>query len=199
MYHLQYTDFTSEPEVIRRGISSLEPQGTFTTFDMASLFSTMFVLQPSNRKNVETLRSRLFPIQRYAQAPGFQDKSKLPPNTIYRTIVFYSRSNVIPELKLGVELPSDAKALLTSPNFYFDILYMHSKPSKDNKTQQVFDFFTDIENVVPKDQFCYISESCTKPRFHTQLAQLVAHPKLRPSQANCVIPQLDKVEELKKK
>lgn len=131
------------------------------------------------------------------------EKSKTiqPSNTTYRVVMFYSRSNVVPDMKVSAaEAPVEAKTLLTNPNFFFDLVYMHSKPSKENKAQQVFDFLTSLESLAPKDQFFYLSETCTKPKFHIQVAQLVAHPRLRPAQGDWpALIALDKVESEPKK
>lgn len=113
--------------------------------------------------------------------------------------MFYSRSSIVPDLKLGADLPAEAKSLLQNHFFHLDVVYLHSKPSKDNKTQQVFDFFTDVEQLSPKDHLLYVSESSTKQRLNSQVAQLVAHPRLRGAQLAWTLPQLDKVEEAKKK
>jgi hypothetical protein len=74
-----------------------------------------------------------------------------PPQVVYRVIFIYSRSNVIPFFQGARERrmenrddgggateivpPALVQQLLDAPNFFFDALYLHSKPSKENRPQ----------------------------------------------------------------
>jgi len=95
---------------------------------------------------------------------------------VYRVILVYCRSATLP-----TGFPSNlSMKILESPIFFFDALYLHSKPSKDNRPQEVYDFITEIEG---KEHNSYFFENSTSIRkFHLHVAQLLAHPLQRPDQ-----------------
>ena len=77
-------------------------------------------------------------------------------------------------------LPFSLVRFLHSATLIADALYLHSKPGKDNKPQEVYDFITEIEG---KDHSPYFFENSTSiKRFTRHLASLLAHPLQRAEQ-----------------
>jgi len=134
----------------------LQAQGDYPTFDISSLFDLI------NLKFPDILLST---------------HNRSTCEYIHRVIFIYARSATLP-----IGFPSNlSMKLLDSPIFFFDALYLHSKPSKDNRPQDVYDFITEIEG---KDHNSYYFENSTSIRkFHLHMAHLLAHPLQRPEQA----------------
>jgi len=144
-------------EVFTKSLNNLQSQGGFTSFDLSSLFESL------NSKFPEIVTT---------------DKTRATCEYIYRVIFVYCRSATLP-----IGFPSNLSTkILDSPIFFFDALYLHSKPSKDNRPQEVYDFITEIEG---KEHNSYYYENSTSIRkFHLHVAHLLAHPFQRPDQSS---------------
>jgi hypothetical protein len=103
---------------------------------------------------------------------------------MYRTVLFYSRSNVIPKFNdkdpvRQTFYPTNQQIytqLVAQPNFYFDTLFLHSKASKTCDPQAVFDRLSDA---TPG----YCMESSTSfSKLLINLASLIPHPATRPQE-----------------
>jgi len=151
-----YQDLTTDIEALTKKISHLQPQGDFPTFDISSLFELL------NTKFPDIVLS---------------SHTRTTCEHVYRVIFIYCRSATLP-----TGFPSNISLkILDCPLFFFDALYLHSKPSKDNKPQDVYDFITEIEG---KDHHAYYFENSTSIRkFHLHAAHLLAHPLQRPEQS----------------
>jgi len=63
------------------------------------------------------------------------------------------------------------------PYLYFDVLYIHDKPSSENKLQEIYDFLTAVER---KDENTYYCENSTNiKRCAQHFGMLLAHPLQR--------------------
>jgi len=153
-----YQDLTTDVDIFSKKLMQLQVQGDFTSFNVSSIFDVI------NTKFPDILA-----------APQFKSTAA----AAYRAILIYSRSNSIPHFEPNQhKLTSD---LLDAPNFFFDALYLHSKPSKENRPQDVYDFITEIEG---KDHISYFFENSTSMRkFHLHVAHLLCHPLQRPEQS----------------
>jgi len=119
-----HQDLTTDAELFVKRLTQLQSHGEFLTFDMSSLFDLVV------KKFPEILTTEKQNSYEY----------------IYRVIFIFSRSNTIPHFTKNVQ------NILDSPIFFFDSLYLHSKPSKEIRPQDVYDFITEIEG---KDHTAY--------------------------------------------
>jgi len=70
-----------------------------------------------------------------------------------------------------------------NPHFFFDLLYLHYKPAKDNRSQEIFDVLTEVESDLVAHEPIYLFEnSSNKHKVYTNFAMLLAHPQQRPDQ-----------------
>jgi len=152
-----YQDLSTDCDSFVKKLNNLQSQGDYNLFDISTLF--------------ELLNARFPEI-------ATSDKTRGTCEYIYRVIFIYCRSVTMP-----VGFPSTlGLKMLDSPIFFFDALYLHSKPSKDNRPQEVYDFITEIEG---KDHNSFYFENSTSIRkFHLHVAHLLAHPFQRPDQAS---------------
>jgi hypothetical protein len=153
-----YQDFTANADQIINIINKLECQGKSDKFDMSTIFSTI------NEKAPDILHPR----------------SSQPP-FIYRALLVYCRSTVIPQFLTGKEL---AQQMLDTRAFFFDGMYLHSKPSKENKPQEVYDAITELESDATSKTAYFFENSTNIKRFHLNMAQMIAHPLQRPDQGD---------------
>jgi len=129
-----YCDPTEDTSIFLSKLNNLSTAQEFNSFNVSSIFDLMNARYP----DIITTRA--------------QD-----PSHIYRVIFIYSRSNVLP-LFSTKEL---ANKFLDSPVFFFDCLYLHQKPTKDNRPQEVYDKITEIEG---QHKNCYFFENSTSAR-----------------------------------
>jgi len=149
-------DFTADLDLFTKKLLSLQSQGDFGTFDLTSLFELIKTKSPEilQTQNISTVQC------------------------MYRVIFLYSRSSVTPHFQ--PQFVQMCQQILDSPIFFFDVLYLHSKPSKENKPQDVYDFITEIEG---KDHIPYFFENSTSARkFYNHMSHLLAHPFQRPQE-----------------
>lgn len=151
-------DFTNDLQVLVDNLFSLEPQGSFSKFDISSLFDII------NSK--VTVGS-----------------SSTERGYYYRCILFYGRSSITPEY--GNQHTKAWKQLSSLPNFFFDVLYVHDKASKENKPQEVFDFFASLESTSASGSYMF-TESHSLKKLSCKVAQLVSNSSQRPRQSNWV-------------
>jgi len=157
-----YQDFTSDLEVFISKLMKLESQGKWNNFDMSSLF--------------QIINDKCTDILSVPKRPG------VLPEFTYRVILFYSRSSTLPVWSSGNKLATE---MLEAPYFFFDAMYIHSKPEKNTKPQEVYDFITDLES---ENKVGYFFENSTNTkRLYSNMAQLLAHPMQRPEQAEYII------------
>jgi len=150
-----YQDPTNDVEVFIKKLNSLQSQGEFLNFDVGSLF--------------ETVNSKF---------PDILSGQSTSAEHVYRLILIYARSATMPS-----GFPSSLSSkLLDSTKLYLDALYLHSKPSRENRPQEIYDFLTEIEG---KDHTSYFFENSTSIRkFHLHMSHLLAHPYQRPEQVS---------------
>jgi len=155
---LMHQDLTADLELFARKLEQLSSQGNYSSFDLSSIFALI------SSKFPEILRT----------------SQKNPPETIYRVIIIYSRSSVMPFW----DNKQVNQELLDCPNFFLDCLYLHAKVGSDNDPQGIYDFLTEIEG---KDHFPYFFETSTsQSKFYHHMTELIAHPNQRPNQQGCL-------------
>jgi len=163
-----YLELTNDVEVFIKKLMNLQCLGDYHTFNITSLFEQINDKFPDIIKSSETRSSTEY---------------------IYRAIFIYARSNTIPHITEGSK--PFITQMLDSPIFFFDGLYLHSKPSKENKPQEVYDFITEFEG---KNHSSYFYENSTSVRrLHLHIAHLLAHPFQRAEQT-AVVTSLTKSE-----
>jgi len=150
-----FLDFTTDIELFIKKLMTLQSQGDFQVFKMGSLFDLL--------------------VNKFPEIIRYQPTGNLVEH-VYRVIFCYARSNTIPALNLEQVQP-----ILDCPFFFLDALYLHAKPSKTNKPQEVYDFITEIEG---KDHISYFFENSTSAKkFYLHTTHLLAHPLQRPDQS----------------
>jgi len=155
-------DFTSDPDRVVDRIQKLETAGLFKTVDLTSLFNLI------NSK-----------VECFAPAAP-SSPSPAPYKYAVRSIFVYGRSSVLPTWSGSNQMPGVADAMLKSPIFFFDALYLHDKPTENNRPQEVYDVITGIEN---ENVVSYFFENSTNPkRLYNHISLLLAHPLQRPDQ-----------------
>lgn len=104
-------------------------------------------------------------------------------NSSVRVILIYGRSHVIPTVD-RTAYDGLVNKLLSHPNFFMDILYLHERP--DNSThdfgpQEVYDLLTSLEDTSGENgKHFYMFESVgNAPRVYTYSGLLLAHPLQR--------------------
>lgn len=154
--HQQFTDNVEE---FSSRLDELIPCGKLRTFDMSSLFSTMLNF-----------------IEQDAKTGADQD-------CVYRCIFIYCRSNSVPIWSHGQQ---SGRKVLSRENFFFDVLYLHEKPSSSNMPQEVFDALTDVYHscgTTERPNSSYYCENSTSISRHFLCwAQIMAMPFQRPQQ-----------------
>lgn len=103
-----------------------------------------------------------------------------PPQFVVRVILIYGRSNCVP--KFDDEITS-LQTLKKSGCFFFDVLYIHEPPSPDNKCQEVFESFCDVDENLSSYLF-EVTRNTTK--LHNCMAKLLSHPLQRPIQKDAI-------------
>eukprot|EP01121_Diplochlamys_sp_Union-15-3_P005267 TRINITY_DN15596_c0_g1_i1.p1 TRINITY_DN15596_c0_g1~~TRINITY_DN15596_c0_g1_i1.p1 ORF type:complete len:241 (-),score=29.38 TRINITY_DN15596_c0_g1_i1:19-741(-) len=150
-----YQDFTNDLDLLSTKLQRLDSQGKHNSFDLSSVFKVI------SEKCPEILST--------------QEKPGVLPEFIYRAIFIYSRSATFPTLNSPDEL---LKQMFDAPYFYFDTLYLHSKPDKNTKPQEIYDFLT--EHLERDEKISYVFENSTNTkRFFLNFGQLLAHPLQR--------------------
>lgn len=153
-----FQDFTSDVELLAKKVSTLQTQGDFPRFNMSSVFD-------------------LFAKKVALPQVTMEDLKRGGADYLYRVLFIYSRTTVVPEWIDGREM---ADRLLATPVFFFDGLYLHKKPSKENNPQGVYDFLTDIESLEENSYFSETHQSLR--RIYTNFTLLLANPLQRPEQ-----------------
>jgi len=153
-----FQDFTSDIEIFSKKLQILQSQGDFQTFNLTSLFKIL------KDKIPEILNI---------------NNTRTTTESVYRTIFVYSRSNTVPHMT--EESQKEIQEILNSPIFFFDVLYLHSKPSKENKPQEVYDMLTNLNN--ERDIFYFYENSSSIRRLQLNVASLLSHPFQREEQS----------------
>lgn len=149
-------DFTPDIDAILSQMAHLTGSGTFLQFNMSSLFELI--------------------LSKISDPAVFQKQE--PPSFVYRCIFIYGRSSIIPQFYDG---EMSKNRLLQAPYFFFDALYVHEKPSKDNNPQEVYDRITDFD----LNNTGYFFESSTNPkRLYFHMAQLLSNPLQRSEESS---------------
>jgi len=97
---------------------------------------------------------------------------------VFRVIFIYGRSNVKPTFIEGEQ----SNNLLRRSNFFFDVLYLHDKQTKDNCPQEIFDSLLAVERDDSNNLFYETSASLKKILYY--MAHLLANPSQRTIDAN---------------
>jgi len=162
-------DFTSDPNQLANALTNFYPQGPIPKCQLGSLF------------DVITAHSCL-----PALGPD-------PPAAITRAVLFYNRSEVIPELS---ESSSASWSMLSRrPDFVLDILFVHARAAIAPLSQEVFTWLTsslanksldENRNEAGLPQFHFFLEvvKTNERRFYEKFAQLLAHSGQRADQFN---------------
>ncbi|GFN98868.1 Brisc and brca1-a complex member 1-like [Plakobranchus ocellatus] len=106
------------------------------------------------------------------------DPQVMPPPYIIRVLLFFGRSHSVPInscQKVQRELES-------SPYFFTDVLYIHEPPSEENKCEEIFKVFCDLDH----NGMSYIFEQSKYTTILNNGAKLLAHPLQRPRQLDAV-------------
>lgn len=103
-----------------------------------------------------------------------------PPQFVVRVILIYGRSNCVPKFN---DETTTLKILKKTGCFFFDVLYIHEPPSPDNKCQEVFESFCDVDENLSSYLF-EVTRNTTK--LHNCMAKLLSHPLQRPIQKDAV-------------
>lgn len=102
----------------------------------------------------------------------------IPPEFIVRLILVYNSSYLLPKINEGNEI---YKTLMSSPYFTFDILYLHNRPSDENKVQGILNELASFIKVTS-----YLLESSRDvTKVFNCMAKLLAHPLQRSEQSIC--------------
>lgn len=102
----------------------------------------------------------------------------IPPEFIVHLILVYNSSYLLPKINESNEI---YKALMSSPYFIFDILYLHSKPSGENRVQSIFNELASFVKVTS-----YLLESSRNvTKVFNCMAKLLPHPLQRVEQNVC--------------
>eukprot|EP01129_Flabellula_baltica_P010306 TRINITY_DN4342_c0_g1_i1.p1 TRINITY_DN4342_c0_g1~~TRINITY_DN4342_c0_g1_i1.p1 ORF type:complete len:187 (-),score=20.47 TRINITY_DN4342_c0_g1_i1:100-660(-) len=145
-----YYDFEPSASIFYNQLSSVQPQGRFDTFNLGSLFVALNGACPDI----------------------LSDDSDF----IYRTMILYTRSKVLPFIsKTDTEISQN---IMTAPNFYLDTMYIHSKASKGNNVQEIFDYFTDLNP--SRRSYTFETSAIGNKRFFVNTTCLLSHPTKRP-------------------
>jgi len=157
-----HQSFTSNVEEFSGRLDELIPCGKLRTFDMSSLFTVMQNCIDNDAKNGN-------------------DKE-----CVYRCIFIYCRSDSVPVWGMSPFGQIAGRKILSKENFFFDVLYLHEKPSSSNMPQEVFDALTDVYHTCgtterPNSSY-YCENSTSISRHFLCWAQIMAMPSQRPQQ-----------------
>lgn len=157
-----HQQFTGNVEEFSSRLDDLIPCGKLRSFDMSSLFTVM--------QNC---------IEQDAKVEG--DNA-----CVYRCIFIYCRSDSVPVWGMSPLGQMAGRKVLSKDNFYFDVLYLHEKPSSSNMPQEVFDALTDVYHTCgtaerPNSSY-YCENSTSISRHFLCWAQIMAMPTQRPQQ-----------------
>ncbi|XP_064477243.1 BRISC and BRCA1-A complex member 1-like isoform X2 [Ornithodoros turicata] len=148
-------NFTSDPKEICNFLEDLHETKECETCDLTSLFSVIS-------------ENTVFPEMKKCDTP-------VPPFLV-RTILIYGRSNTVPVVHSSIET---LKLKMQSQYFFLDILYIHEPVSENNRCQEIFDSFIDLDEQLASYVF-EVSRNATK--LHNCMAKLLSHPLQRPHQ-----------------
>lgn len=157
-----HQNFTSNVEDFSSKLDELIPCGKLRTFDMTSLFNVM-------QNCIEQ-----------------ESKNDPDENCVYRCIFIYCRSDSVPVWGQAPLGQIAGRKVLSKENFFFDVLYLHEKPSASNMPQEVFDALTDVYHTCgtterPNSSY-YCENSTSISRHFLCWAQIMAMPSQRPQQ-----------------
>jgi len=178
-----FQDLTSDEDLLLRKITALQTQESFPSFDMGSLFEIINMKFPFLAQEQCTTDSTI-------SSTNISNCSKPPFDCVYRVIFIYSRSNVIPHFEYD-RAKKMRDNILRAPNFFFDLIYLHAKPSHDNRPQDVYDFLVSkgLEESAIDDESenSYMFEnSLSQIKFLKNFTYLLAHPLQRPKQSSAL-------------
>ncbi|XP_013790944.1 BRISC and BRCA1-A complex member 1-like isoform X1 [Limulus polyphemus] len=148
-------DFTSDPKEICCMLEDLNETKPCEACNLSSIFEIM---------------------SEQVELPMLSNPAVLPPPYVVRLLLIYGRSNTVPEIQRNQEI---VKNFLDSCYFFLDVLYIHDSPNEDNKSQEIFDVFCDIDK---RSTFYIFEVAHNTTKFHNCMAKLLAHPLQRPSQ-----------------
>lgn len=152
-----YQEFTNDEKIIGEITSQLEPEDP-PEADKESVFSFDHI--------VEILSD-------HCELPELTDLT-LPPPYIIRCILIYGRSNCT--VQMSPEKREIFEKFKKSPYFFMDILYIHELPSTENKAEEIYNFFCDLD----KEERGYVMEvSNNIQRLYENVAKLICHPLQR--------------------
>jgi hypothetical protein len=157
-----HQSFTNNVEDFSTRLDELIPCGKIRTFDMSSLFAAVQNCIDQDVKNGA-------------------DK-----DCVYRCIFIYCRSDSVPIWGQSPYGQIAGRNILSKENFFFDVLYLHEKPSSTNMPQEVFDALTDVYHTCgtterPNSSY-YCENSTSISRHFLCWAQIMAMPSQRPQQ-----------------
>jgi len=155
--------FTNSVEEFSSRLDELIPCGKLRSFDMSSLFTVLQNCIEQDAKN-----------------------SSSDKECVYRCIFIYCRSDSVPVWGMSPYGQMAGRKVLSRENFYFDVLYLHEKPSSSNMPQEVFDALTDVYHTCgtterPNSSY-YCENSTSISRHFLCWAQIMAVPTQRPQQ-----------------
>eukprot|EP00727_Mastigamoeba_balamuthi_P012675 m51a1_g803 putative brisc and brca1-a complex member 1 (240) ;mRNA; r:659759-660786 len=146
-------ELTADPNAVLSKIDMLAPaEAEIPTCDISSVFRRV-------REKV----------------PQWAERQLSPENTqyLYRCILLYGRTSVVPTMKS----PEDHAYLAKCPAFLFDALFIHEKVTK---AQDVYDVFPALESVLPS----FFFEMTTSKPISQAFTQLLANGLVRGQQAD---------------
>lgn len=151
--------FTSRAQDVLKTLdeSQIEPQES-DSLNLSHLFQTI-------KENIEL--------------PEVQgDACVIPPPYVVRVLLVYGRSHSVPISPCQ----KVQKELESSPYFFTDVLYIHEPPSQENKCEEIFKVFCDLDH----NGMSYIFEQSKYTPILNSGAKLLAHPLQRPRQLEAV-------------
>ncbi|RUS88844.1 hypothetical protein EGW08_003389 [Elysia chlorotica] len=144
------------------------------------------VLQTLDESEIEPQESDSFNLTHFFETikenidlPEVQgDPRVVPPPYVVRVLLVFGRSHSVPVSpcqKVQRELES-------SPYFFTDVLYIHEPPSEENKCEEIFHLFCELDH----NGMSYIFEQSKYTPILSSGAKLLAHPLQRPRQLDAV-------------
>ncbi|GFR94912.1 BRISC and BRCA1-A complex member 1-like [Elysia marginata] len=106
------------------------------------------------------------------------DPRVMPPPYIVRVLLLFGRSQSVPISPCQ----KAQRELESSPYFFTDVLYIHEPPSEENKCEEIFKVFCDLDH----NGMSYIFEQSKYTPILNSGAKLLAHPLQRPRQLDAV-------------
>ncbi|XP_065069625.1 BRISC and BRCA1-A complex member 1-like [Rhopilema esculentum] len=132
--------------------------------------------EPVDSENTYDFGAVVTLLKEHCELPEVEDIA-LPPPYIIRVIFIYGRSQCC--LNLSEEKQKELEELKKSPYFFLDVLYLHEIPSADNKAQEIYDFFCNLD----KEEKGYILEVSNSAKIlYETFAKLICHPLQRSPQ-----------------